>query len=47
MLIAFGNWFARRLSATATVLEDWSRHLNRCPDCGRSSFYGKPCKNVE
>ena len=28
----------------ATILEGWSRHLIRCPDCGRSTFYGKPCK---
>ena len=28
----------------ADVLEEWSHVLIRCPDCGRSRYYGKACK---
>lgn len=24
-------------------LEEWSRHLIRCPDCGQSRYYGEGC----
>lgn len=42
-IIQTSNWLARVLFAVAYRLEDWGRHLDRCPDCGRSRFYGAPC----
>jgi len=30
----------------ADLLTEASRHLKRCPECGRSRFYGAACKNL-
>lgn len=40
----FLTMLGRLCAWLAGVLEEWSRHLIRCPDCGRSRYYGRACK---
>jgi hypothetical protein len=42
-LIPLSNALATLLFALAERVEDAARHLRRCPDCGRSRYYGRPC----
>lgn len=43
-LAAVSTAIGHALARLAEMLEDWSRHLIRCPDCGRSRYYGRACK---
>lgn len=43
IVIAASNVLARACGRIAEWFEEAQRHLNRCPDCGRSRFYGEPC----
>ena len=47
MKIAFLNWLADICHWLGEEFTDLSRHLHRCPDCGRSTFYGAPCVRRE
>jgi len=40
MLLRPACWVGRGL---AWLGEELYRRANRCPDCGRSRFYGTPC----
>lgn len=37
------NHLGRLCSRLADILEDWSRKLTICEQCGESLYYGKPC----
>ena len=38
------NTLARLCRLLADFFEEAERRLATCPDCGRSRFYGKACK---
>ena len=44
LLVAASNRLARLCQWLAELLTEAERHLNRCPDCGRSRWYGRACK---
>jgi hypothetical protein len=44
-IIRAGNRVAKWLRFLADVCAEGSLRLHRCEDCGRSTFYGNPCKN--
>lgn len=47
ILIAVSTLGGRGLAALATLCEEGSRRLIRCPHCGRSTYYGRACKYQE
>ena len=44
MTVRLSNMLARVAFKLAAAFEELGRRLNRCPDCGRSIYYGAPCK---
>lgn len=38
------NLLANMCAGIAALLVEAERRLRVCPDCGRSRYYGKPCK---
>jgi hypothetical protein len=43
-MIRAANSLARLAGRLAAFFEEAERRLARCPDCGRSAYYGAPCK---
>jgi hypothetical protein len=42
-MITLSNWLAGCCYRLSKRFEEWGHHLERCPNCGRNTFYDAPC----